>query len=916
MYPPQMILRRAAILLSAVSVAALGAAFYLVPTLIAKQASVSAGLYAGLHWRSVGPFRSGRVDAVSGVPGRPNEFYAGSVGGGLWKTRNAGRVWKPVFDGQPVSSIGAVAVAQTNPDIIYVGTGESTLRDSVSYGNGVYKSVDGAKTWTHIGLDDTQHIGRVAIDPKNPDVVFVAAIGHFYGPSQDRGVFRTKDGGKTWQKVLFTNADTGAIDVVIDPVNPLVVYAGLWNTKRPAWYTYAPSNGPGGGLYKSVDGGTTWKPMTTGLPTEGFGHSGLAIAPSNTKRVYAVIDAKEGGLYRSDDAGLTWKKMNSDQRVWGRGWYFEKVVVDPKNPDLVYVPNVGVQRSKDGGVTFSNWAMRGSPGGDDYHQMWISPSDSNIAVVASDQGVIVTLNASDEIPDFSSWLNQSIAQIYRVAADYHFPYWLTGAQQDSGAVRVRTRGPGQSLNFRDWEPTCAGGESGYTAPDPLRPDILFGGTVSWCNTLTGETGQVSPERNMSEPARHAWTQPLVFSQADPHALYFANQFVFKTTDGGQNWAQISADLTREDPGVPPLLDAAAAADKAANAGKRLGVVYTLAPSPVLKPMLWAGTDDGYVHVTMDDGKTWTNVTPTGMSAWTKVTMLEASHTNYLEAYAAADRHQLEDFAPHFYRTRDGGKTWQAITTGLPAEGYAHTIKEDPKRPGLLFAGTERAVFVSFDDGDHWQSLQLNLPVTSMRDIAIKDNDLIVATHGRGFWVVDDISALRQITDKVAGADAYLFKPADAIAMPAGTDNGTPVQKDEALAENAPYGAVIDYFLKTAATGPVTVEVLDGAGQVIRQYTSAATPATETPQTITSLWRTAVEPLATAAGQHRLVWDLRAVTPAPAGAAGAAGRGGRAGGGGGGRGGGSAMVTGAYTVKLTVNGQSYSQPLVVRPDPRK
>ena len=911
-------LRRAAVLTSALSIAALGAAFYLVPTLTAKQASVSPSLYGGLHWRSVGPFRSGRVDAVSGVPGRPNEFYAGSVGGGLWKTRNAGRVWKPVFDGQPVSSIGALAVAQTNPDIIYVGTGESTLRDSVSYGNGVYKSVDGAKTWTHIGLDDTQHIGRVAVDPKNPEVVFVAAIGHFYGPSQDRGVFRTKDGGKTWQKVLFINADLGAVDVVIDPVNPLVVYASLWNTKRPAWYTYAPSNGPGGGLYKSVDGGNTWKPMTSGLPTEGFGRSGLAIAPSNTKRVYAVIDAKEGGLYRSDDAGLTWKKMNSDQRVWGRGWYFEKVVVDPKNPDLVYVPNVGVQRSKDGGVTFSNWAMRGSPGGDDYHQMWISPSDSNIAVVASDQGVIVTLNASDEIPDFSSWLNQSIAQIYRVAADYHFPYWLTGAQQDSGAVRVRTRGPGQSLNFRDWEPTCAGGESGYTAPDPLRPDILFGGTVSWCNTLTGETGQVSPERNMSEPARHAWTQPLVFSQADPHALYFANQFVFKTTDGGQNWAQISADLTREDPGVPPLLDAAAAADKAANAGKRLGVVYTLAPSPVLKPMLWAGTDDGYVHVTMDDGKTWTNVTPTGMSAWTKVTMLEASHTNYLEAYAAADRHQLEDFAPHFYRTRDGGKTWQAITTGLPAEGYAHTIKEDPKRPGLLFAGTERAVFVSFDDGDHWQSLQLNLPVTSMRDIAIKDNDLIVATHGRGFWVVDDISALRQITDKVAGADAYLFKPADAIAMPAGTDNGTPVQKDEALAENAPYGAVIDYFLKTAATGPVTVEVLDGAGQVIRQYTSAATPANETPQTITSLWRTAVEPLATTAGQHRLVWDLRAVTPAPAGAAGAAGRGGRAGGGGGGggRGGGSAMVTGAYTVKLTVNGQSYSQPLVVRPDPRK
>jgi photosystem II stability/assembly factor-like uncharacterized protein len=892
-------MRRALLLFAVISMVGTG---------FAKQATLSPALYSGLHWRSVGPFRAGRVDAVSGVPGRPNEFYLGSVGGGLWKTRNAGRTWKPVFDSQPTLSIGAVAVANTNPDIVYVGSGESTLRDSVSYGNGVYKSTDGGATWAHMGLDDTQHIGRVAIDPKNPDTVFVAAIGHFYGPHKDRGVFRSKDGGKTWTKVLFTNEDTGAVDVVIDPVNPMVVYASMWNTRRPPWFIYAPSNGPGGGIWKSIDGGTKWTQLTKGLPAEGLGRSGLAIAPSNPKRVYAVIDAKEGGLYRTDDAGATWVKTTADNRVWGRGWYFEKVAVDPKNSDIVFVPNVGVQRSKDAGVTWQKWAVRGSPGGDDYHQMWISPVDSNIAIVASDQGAIVTVTATDETPEWSSWINNSIAQIYHVAPDYHFPYWLTGAQQDSGAVRVRTRGDGQSLNMRDWLPACAGGESGYTAPDPLHPDILFGGTVEWCNVITGESMNVSPERNMSEPARHDWTQPLVFSQADPHALYFANQFVFKTTDSGQTWAQISADLTREDPGIPPNLDAAAAADKAANP-KRPGVVYTLAPSPVLKTQLWAGTDDGNIQMTMDDGKTWSNVTPQGMTAWTKLTMIDASHTDYRVAYAAADRHQLEDFAPHFYRTRDAGKTWQVITNGLPAEGYAQTIKEDPKRPGLLFAGTERGVFVSFDDGDHWQSLQLNLPVTSMRDLAIKDNDLIVATHGRGFWVIDDISALRQASDKVAAADAYLFAPSETFNLPPGTDNGTPLQKDEPLAENAPHGAVIDYYLKNASSTPVTIDILNTAGQVIRSYTSVAPPAVDPPgQTITILWRGLTEAVSAAAGQHRITWDLR---PAPA-----AG-GGRGGGGGGGRGGGAGgPLTGTFTVRLTANGQTLTQPLTVRPDPRK
>ncbi|PYR61512.1 MAG: hypothetical protein DMF91_09595 [Acidobacteria bacterium] len=427
-------------------------------TFVSAQQPHDTSLYAGLRWRMLGPFRGGRVDAVSGVPGRPHEFYFGSVNGGVWKTVNAGRTWTPMFDAQPVASIGALAVAPSNPDIVYVGSGESTLRDSVGYGNGVYKSIDAGKTWTHIGLDDTQHIGRVAIDPKNPDVVFVAAIGHFYGPHPERGVYRSKDGGKTWQKVLYKNDSVGAVDVAIDPVDSQVIYASLWNTRRPPWYAYAPSNGPGGGIYKSIDGGATWKPLTTGLPSEGFGRSGIAIAPSNPKIVYAVIDAREGGLFRSNDAGATWTKPTGDTRVWGRGWYFEKVAVDAKNPEIVLVPNVGIQRSTDGGKTFSLWAYRGSPGGDDYHQLWVNPSDPNIMIVASDQGAIITLNGMTDTPAWSSWLNQPTAQIYRVSADYRFPYWVTGAQQDSGAVGVRTRGKFGSITMRDWEPLCAGGE--------------------------------------------------------------------------------------------------------------------------------------------------------------------------------------------------------------------------------------------------------------------------------------------------------------------------------------------------------------------------------------------------------------------------------------------------------------------------
>jgi photosystem II stability/assembly factor-like uncharacterized protein len=898
--------RRATVLfLSALSVGAvLVIALARLPAVAAQQ-RYDASLYSGLRWRMIGPFRGGRVNAVSGVPGQPNTFYFGSVGGGVWKTTNSGRTWAPVFDSQPIASIGAIGVAPSNPNIVYVGSGEADMRSQISYGNGMYKSTDAGKTWTHLGLDGTRQIGRVLVNPKNANLVFVAALGHAYGANPDRGVFRSRDGGATWQKVLFKSDNLGAIDLAFDTQNSQIVYATLWNSRRPPWSIYPPSYGPGSGIFKSTDGGNTWQQLSGGLPSEGLGRIGLAVAAANHNRVYAIVDSKDakaGGLYRSDDAGATWSLLSNDNRIWGRGWYFCKTVVDPKNPDLVYVSNTSLYRSTDAGKSWT--AIKGAPGGDDYHQLWIYPDDPNRMVLGSDQGAIVSLDGAQT---WSSWYNQPTAQMYHAAADNRFPYWATGAQQDSGAIGVPTRTMHGEISMHDWSPVGAGGESDYTAPDPLHPEILFGGRVTRWNVVTGETKDVSPERGMTVPARHTWTLPLVFSQADPHALYFSNQFLFKTTNGGESWATISPDLTREDPGVPANLDQATAAD--ASGDKRRGVIYTIAPSPLRASTIWVGTDDGLIHVTRDDGKTWQNVTPPELTPWSKVVMMDASHFDVNEAYAAIDRHRLEDNEPHIYRTRDGGKTWQKTTGGLPAGVYIQTVKEDPERKGLLFAGTELGVFVSFDDGDRWQSLQLNLPPCSMRDLVIHDNDLIVATHGRGFWVLDDITSLRQINNDVAKSNAYLFRPANAYNIPPPSEHGTPKPRDEALAENAPYGALIDYYLKSAAPGPVTLEILDPSGEVIRHYSSEdkSPPVNPDALNIPAFWVRRPEPLSTAAGMHRWVWDLR---PQPT------GEGGRRGGGGGfGRGGESRVLPGVYTVKLSVGGKSYIQQLVVKPDPR-
>jgi photosystem II stability/assembly factor-like uncharacterized protein len=871
------------------------------------QQQYDASLYSELRWRNIGPFRGGRVNAVSGVPGQPTTFYFGSVGGGVWKSLNSGRTWTPIFDSQPIASIGAIGVAPSNTDIVYVGAGEADMRSQISYGNGMYKSVDAGKTWTHIGLDNTRQIGRIIVDPKNPSIVFVAALGHGYGANPDRGVYRTRDGGATWQKVLFKSDNVGAIDLAFDPQNSQIVYATLWNTRRPPWSIYPPSYGSGGGIFKSTDGGNNWQPLTNGIPTEGQGRIGIAVALANRNRVYAIVDAKAGGLYRSDDAGATWNRMSSDNRIWGRGWYFCKVTVDPKNPDIVYVSNTSVYRSMDGGTKWT--AIKGAPGGDDYHQLWIYPDDPKRMVLGSDQGAIVS---EDGAVTWSSWYNQSTAELYHVAADNRFPYWVTGAQQDSGPIGVPTRSSHSEISMHDWSGVCAGGESDYTAPDPLHPEILFGGRVTRCNVITGKTDNVSPERGLSVPARHTWTLPLVFSPADPHALYFSDQFLFKTTNGGESWTQISQDLTREEPGVPANLDEATAAD--APEGKRRGVVYAIAPSPLRASTIWVGTDDGYIHRTKDDGKTWENITPPALTPWSKVVMMDASHFDVNEAYAAIDRHRLEDNEPYIYRTRDGGKTWDKITSGLPAGVYMQTVKEDPQRRGLLFAGTELGVYVSFDDGDHWQSLQLNLPPVSMRDLAIHEDDLIVATHGRGFWVLDNITPLRQISDDIAKADAYLFRPAAAINMTPGSENGTPLPRDEALAENPPNGAIIDYYLKSAASGPVTLEILDPSGETVRRYSSddKTTPVNPDTLNIPAFWVPAPKSLPSVAGMHRWVWDLRPTPPPPRAGGGAGGGGG--GGGFGGRGG-SLALPGMYTVKLTIAGKSYTQPLRVRMDPR-
>jgi len=879
---------------------------WLAPARICGQ-QFDPSLFSGMRWRMIGPFRGGRAVAVSGVIGQPNVFYFGAVCGGVWKTTNAGTTWTPIFDSQPIASIGAIAVAPSDPNVIYVGSGEADFRSDICYGNGVYKSVDAGRTWARIGLEDTRQIGRVLVDPHDANIVYVAALGHAYGPNAERGVFRSMDGGKSWQKVLFKNEDTGAIDLAFDPRDSRTLYAALFHTRRPPWNVYPPSYGPGSGLYKSTDGGDTWRQIIGhGLPSERVGRIGIAVAPSAPGRVYLIVDAKEGGVYRSDDGGENWQRTDAEQRIWQRGWYFGGITADPKNADEVYVCNTSFYRSTDGGKSFN--IIKGAPGGDDYQHLWIDPGDPDRMILCSDQGVVVTV---DGAKTWTSWYNQPTAQFYHVITDNRFPYWVCGAQQDAGSACTLSRSHSGAIGFRDWRPVGAGGESGYIATDPLDPNILYGGSfgsdVVKYDLLTGEGQDIAPSLAHPGNYRRTWTLPLVISPRDPHEVYFANQILFRTKDGGQSWQVLSPDLTREDPGVPPNLDASAAANVDQGMGKRRGVIYAIATSPLAAGEIWIGTDDGLIQVTRDDGKTWHNVTPAHMTPWSKVGIIEASRHDRNTVYAAIDRHRLEDLKPHILRTHDGGKTWQEILKGIPEGSFVNAVREDPVREGLLYAGTETGVFVSFNDGDEWQPLQLNLPNSSVRDLVIHDDDLVIATHGRSFWILDNVTPLRQLSAEVASAEAYLFRPATAYRLRPSTFEGTPMPVDTPQAENPPDGAVIDYYLKSASSGDVTLEVLDSAGKLVRRFSSSDKGPQIDPKHLDfpASWIHLPQPPSPGPGMHRFVWDIRYEGVPGGNPMTAFFRGG----------GGPWALPGHYIVKLTVHGQSYTQPLEVKMDPR-
>jgi photosystem II stability/assembly factor-like uncharacterized protein len=860
--------------------------------------TVDPKLFQELQWRLIGPFRGGRTLAVTGVRGQPEVYYFGAVSGGVWKTDDAGRTWKPIFDSQPIASIGAIAVAPSDANVIYVGSGEADMRSSISYGDGMYKSTDGGKTWTRAGLRDSRQIGRILVDPQDANKVFVAALGHPYGPNAERGVFRSKDGGKSWQKILFHDENTGAIDLAFEPGNTKTIYAALWQTRRPPWSIYPPSNGPGSGLYRSKDGGDHWEQVTGhGFPSEGLGRMGIAFAPSNPRRIYVIADAKEGGLYRSDDSGQNWERVSHERRTWQRGWYFGEVSVDPKNPDIVYLPNTSIYRSKDGGKSFS--AFRGDPTGADYHELWIDPDEPLRMVLSSDQGTLVTRNGGET---WSSWYNQPTAQFYHVATDNRFPYWVYGAQQDSGALATPSRGKYRSPNFHDWRPMEAGDENGYMAPDPLNPGVVFGGFVARQDFSNDQIQHMPPTIAHAGEFRRTWTLPLVFSPLDAHVLYFGSQVLFRTADGGNSWQTISPDLTREDPGVPPNLDAATAAD--APASKRRGVIYTIGPSYVQAGEIWGGTDDGLIQLTQDEGKTWSDVTPPELTAWSKVTHIEASHSDAGTAYAAVDRHRLEDYQAYLYRTRDFGKSWQRVSNGIPDGSFMNCVREDPVRKGLLYACTERGVYVSFDDGDDWQPLQLNLPTTSVRDLVVHEDDLVVATFGRSFWVLDDVTPLRQIDTQMTVSSSWLFRPEVAYRVRPGYDQGTPVQADEPMGGNPPDGAMLDYYLKEKSKSPVELEILDSNGKLVRRFASNDALHKTDPKDVPFpiQWARDAQPLSAEAGMHRFVWDLRYSQPK---GARASFRGSSA----------PWALAGKYIVKLTANGKCSTQPLTIKMDPR-
>ena len=864
-------------------------------------------LFNSMKWRMIGPHRGGRTVGAAGVPQQPNVFYIGVNNGGVWKTTDYGRTWFPIFDDQPTGSIGDVAVAPSNPNVIYVGSGEGLQRPDLSVGNGMYKSTDAGKTWTHLGLDNVQQIGGLAIDPKNENRVFVAALGHPYGPNPERGVYRTTNGGRTWEKVLYKDENTGAIQVTIDPKDPDIIYADMWAGRQGPWENGA-WNGKESGLFKSTDGGTTWKKLTKGLPTteQGLGRIGFGISPSDPSRLYATVDAgRYGGIYRSNDAGESWMLMTKDERFWGRGSDFAEIKVDPNNADIVYSADVVVWKSVDGGKIWN--AFRGAPGGDDYHRIWINPVNPGIILIASDQGAIITVNGGQT---FSSWYNQPTAQMYHVSTDNAFPYNVYSGQQESGSVGIVSRSNDGQITFHDWHPVGAQ-EYGYVAADPLDPNIIYGGKLSRFDKRTGQTQDIQPEAVRSGKYRFLRTAPVLFSPADKKTLFYAGNVLFKTLDGGKNWSVISPDLSRESWDIPASVGIYTTDDPDKYREKKMprrGVIYTVAPSPKDVNTIWCGTDDGLIQITKDGGKTWKNVTPAAVTSWSKVSLMDASHFDVNRAYAAVNRIRLDDMKPHIYRTKDGGATWKEIVNGLPDDPI-NVVREDPLRKDLLFAGSERAVYVSFDDGEHWQSLRLNMPATSIRDLVIKDDDLVIGTHGRSFWILDNITPLRQLTNPLSRS-TILYKPANQYRVRWNTWTDTPLPQEEPAGENPPDGVMIDYYLNANA-GNVILEIRDARGNIVRKYSSADTMYVIPEVNIPHYWIRSQQILSADKGSHRFLWDMKyaplnvpATYPisaiynntAPNETA-------------------PWVMPGNYTARLTASGRTYEQSFSIKMDPR-
>jgi photosystem II stability/assembly factor-like uncharacterized protein len=874
----------------------------------AQSPAENQNFFQGLEWRLIGPFRGGRVEAVTGIPNDAFTYYLGSVGGGVWKTTDAGLTWEPLWNKEPVSSIGAVAVAYSQPNIVYVGTGEACPRGDISYGDGMYKSTDAGKSWQHIGLTDTRHIGKILVDPQDPNRIFVAALGHVYSPNSERGVFRSTDGGQSWTKVLYKNDITGAPDLIFDPTNPQILYAAMWTVQRTPW-SLTSGGLPDDGLYKSTNGGDTWQKLGgSGWPHGLLGKIGVAVSAANPQRVYALVEAtgEQKGLYRSEDGGQSWQFVNSEHDLIQRPWYFTHLWADPKNADTIYIQDMGVFRSTDAGKTFKR--MNSVPHGDN-HALWIDPNNSSRMIIGNDGGATISNNYGKT---WSTIYNQPTGQFYHISADNRFDYRVYAAQQDNSTISIATRTRHGGITGADYYPV-GGGESAYIFPSPADPDIVFATDkeTSYIKRFDKSTEQ---DQDISEwptsvdgwgadvaKYRFNWTEPIAISPFDPHTIYHAGNVLFKSTDDGQTWKIISPDLTRNDKSKQRRSGGPITGDNSTI--EYYDVIFTVVESPLQKGLIWAGTDDGLVWLTRDGGAHWENITPKDLPAWSKASLIEASPHVAGAAYLAVNRYKNGDLKPYMWKTADYGKTWTSISEGIPVGSFVRAVREDPVRRGLLFAGTEHGIYVSFDDGAHWQSLQLNLPVSSVRDLIIHGDDLVVATHGRAIWSLDDITPLRQFNPEVANSAVYLFKPAIAYRVRRG--GGFGLAGGGPVGKNPPAGAVIDYHLASAPSGDITMEILDSSGKFVRRFTSHKPPESAATEG-TPFFGGSPQVLPKKAGMDRFVWDLRYQPPVqlstgPHPALGGAAEA-------------PLALPGDYTVRLTMEGKTLTQPLTLKMDP--